>query len=128
MFDNPRRELERLQNELLAAQEEPEAEYDGDMDADEALADIRRMLAREDWEEDQREPLYRSYVDEEESGPEGPWIPDPPRKKRRQVPQQSEEPQDPPRRKPRYGFLLGVLLLETVALAVMALWWWLWLR
>ena len=56
MFDDPKKELERLQNELLAAQEEPEAE-DEDMDADQALADVRKMLAREDWEEDEREPL-----------------------------------------------------------------------
>lgn len=122
MFDDPKKELERLQNELLAAQEEPEAE-DEDIDADQALADIRRMLAREDWEEDEREPLYRSYTDwEEETPPERPRISDPPRKK------QKPEPQKPPRRRSGYGLLLAVLLLETVALAVMALWWYLWLR
>ena len=62
MFDDPKKELERLQNELLAAQEEPEAE-DEDMDADQALADVRKMLAREDWEEDEREPLYAALFD-----------------------------------------------------------------
>ena len=122
MFDDPKKELERLQNELLAAQEEPEAE-DEDMDADQALADVRKMLAREDWEEDEREPLYRSYTDwEEETPPERARNPDAPRKKHK------PEPQEPPRRRSGYGLLLAVLLLETVALAVMALWWFLWLR
>ena len=107
MFDDPKKELERLQNELLAAQEEPEAE-DEDMDADQALADVRKMLAREDWEE--------------ETPPERARIPDAPRKKHK------PEPQEPPRRRSGYGLLLAVLLLETVALGVMALWWFLWLR
>ena len=120
MFDDPQKELERLQNELLAAQEEPEAE-DEDMDADQALADVRKMLAREDWEEDEREPLYRSYTDwEEETPPERPRVPDTKKHK--------PEPQEPPRRRSGHGLLLAVLLLETVALAVMALWWFLWLR
>ena len=118
MFDDPKKELERLQKELLAAQEEPEPEED--IDADQALEDVRRMLAREDWEEDRREPLYRSYTDWEEEAPP-----------RRTAIYDYEEDQDPepprPRRRSRYGFLLAVLVLETVALAVMALWWFLWL-
>ena len=50
MFDNPREELKRLQEELLAAEEpaeEPEEEF-----PDPEL-----------WEEDDRQPLSRSYTD-----------------------------------------------------------------
>ena len=102
MFDDPKKELERLQKELLAAREEPE---DEDIDADQALEDVRRMLAREDWEEEAPPRRTAIYDYEEDEDPE------PPR----------------PRRRSRYGFLLAVLVLETVALAVMALWWFLWL-
>lgn len=125
MFDDPKKELERLQNELLADRKDQEAEeYGGDdMDTDQALEDIRRMLARDDWEEEEREPLYRSYTDwEEEAPPAGSYIPDEPRRKReRNAP-------EPPRQRPRYGCLLTVLLLETIGLAVMALGWYLWLK
>ena len=143
MFDDPKKELERLQKELLAAQEEPE---DEDIDTDQALEDVRRMLARahpnrlilhngeintirgnvdrmlarEEWEEDRREPLYRSYTDWEEEAP--------PRRTAIYDYEEDEDPEPPrPRRRSRYGFLLAVLVLETVALAVMALWWFLWL-
>ena len=118
MFDDPKKELERLQKELLAAQEEPE---DEDIDTDQALEDVRRMLAREEWEEDRREPLYRSYTDWEEEAP--------PRRSAIYDYEEDQAPEPPrPRRRSRYGFLLAVLVLETVALAVMALWWFLWLK
>lgn len=120
MFDDPKKELERLQNELLAARQEPEDMEEED--PDQALEDVRRLLARDDWERSDREPLYRSYTDWEEE-PEEDYIPDVPRKKR-----ESGESQEPPRKRTRYGLLLAVLLLETVGLAVMALWWYLWLR
>ena len=111
MFDDPKKELERIQKELLAAQETPEEE-----DEDMELAQIREMLAREDWEEDQREPLYRSYTDWEDDSV----------LRRSQVPDPAEEKPEP--RRPRYGLLLAVLFLETLALAVMAFWWYLWLK
>ena len=52
MFDNPRKELERLQQELLAAEEpeqpeEPEADFDFPME----------------WDEEERAPLSHSYTD-----------------------------------------------------------------
>ena len=118
MFDDPSRELERLQKELLAAQEPPE-EAEDEIDPDQALEDIRRMLVQEDWEEDRREPLYRSYWDDREAEPE----PEAPPAPRRQ-----SIPPVPQKRRSRYGLLLAVLALETAALAIMALWWYLWLK
>ena len=53
MFDNPRKELERLQQELLAAEAPEETE--------EELDDLE--LA--DWDEGEREPLSKSYTDED---------------------------------------------------------------
>ena len=53
MFDNPRKELERLQQELLAAEAPEETE--------EELDDLE--LA--DWDEGERETLSKSYTDEE---------------------------------------------------------------
>ena len=116
MFDDPSRELARLQKELLAAQEPPE-ETEDDIDPDQALEDIRRMLVQEDWEEDQREPLYRSYWDDRETD-----IPQAPQVRRQPA------PPAPPKRRNRYGLLLAVLALETTALAIMAFWWYLWLK
>lgn len=65
MFDNPSKNLQRLQDELLAAEEpqweaEPEEE-----DPDQAYQDVKQILARDDWNETQREPLYYSYIPEE---------------------------------------------------------------
>ena len=116
MFDDPSRELERLQKELLAAQEPPE-EAEDEIDPDQALEDIRRMLVQEDWEEDRREPLYRSYWDDREAEPEAP-----------SAPRRQSVPPVPQKRRSRYGLLLAVLALETAALAIMALWWYLWLK
>ncbi|MBQ8834777.1 MAG: hypothetical protein IJ001_07630 [Oscillospiraceae bacterium] len=55
MFDDPRRELNRLQRELLAEEEFDEA-YE-----DEELADILAMLEERD-EPEETEPLYRNYA------------------------------------------------------------------
>ena len=51
MFDNPRKELDRLQRELLAA-EEPPAEPEEDSDPEEAFYEMKELLAREEWDEE----------------------------------------------------------------------------
>ena len=66
MFDDPKKELQRLQRELLAEEEDwTEEEYDYDPDLDDDLADIKALLRDnhgEAYEESHREPLYRNYA------------------------------------------------------------------
>lgn len=121
MFDDPKKALQRLQDELLAA-EEPEEEWDeedseGEDDPDAALDEMRDLLTREDWEETRREPLYRSYAPEAEEEAE------------------EEDPQEKPlprkskpaaRKEKGIGGLVVALILETLALLAVFAWWLLW--
>lgn len=112
MFDNPKRDLQRLQEELLAA-EEPEWEPEADEeDPEEAFRDMKQMLAREDWEETDREPLYRSYQEDadEMNFEEAPEEPD------------FEETPLPKEKKKGMGGLIAAVILESLALLAIAAW------
>lgn len=119
MFDNPKKELQRLQRELLAAEDpewEPEAEEDEDPDA--ALDEMKHLLQEDAWDESYREPLYQRYVpqeegwDEEEDG----YL------------DTEDEDEDPASRKNRSSIrgLVVAMILETLALVAVLLWWLLW--
>lgn len=118
MFDDPRKALQRLQDELLAAEEPEETEEEWEdedeeeEDPDTALEEMRDLLTREDWEETRREPLARSYVPEEAEDDD------------------EEESPLPRRRNARkekgMGGLVAALILETIALLAVFLWWLLW--
>ncbi len=112
MFDNPRKELERLERELLAAEEEPPLEETYE-DPEDALEEMKAFLAEEDWVESRREPLYRRYSPEPEEEA-------PPRRER-------NRPAPAERKRKRNGGLLVLLLLETVALLGVIAWWLRWL-
>ncbi len=112
LFDNPRKELERLERELRAVEEEPTLEETYE-DPEDALEEMKAFLAEEDWEESRREPLYRRYSAEpEEDAPPRPEKPGP-------VPAE--------RKRKRNGGLIVILLLETVALLGVIGWWLRWL-
>ena len=66
MFDDPGRELARLQEKLLETDEPPLEELYED-NTDETLDEIREILRQSDWDEEERPPLYRSYSHEPES-------------------------------------------------------------
>lgn len=108
LFDNPKKELERLERELLAAEEEPTLEETYE-DPDAALEEMKAFLAEEDWEESRREPLYRRYTQEED---------------RREPPRQ-KPPQE--RKRKKNGGLILILLIETAALIGVIVWWLRWL-
>lgn len=112
MFDNPRKELERLERELLAAEEEPPLEETYE-DPDDALEEMKAFLAEEDWEESRREPLYRRYSTEPEED----------------IPACTEKPSPAPvkRKRKRNGGLIVILLIETAALLGVIAWWLRWL-
>lgn len=114
MFDNPRKDLQRLQQELLAAEDpewEEEEEYEEYEDSEETLHEMKEFLAREDWEEEEREPLYRSYTDGYEEGDEEEW---------------EENDVEPAPKKKGMGGLIAAIILETLAVLAMVLWWLLW--
>ncbi len=112
MFDDPRKELERLERELLAAEEEPPLEETYE-DPEEALEEMKAFLAEEDWEESRREPLYRRYSTEpEEDTPSRP---------------EKSSPVPAERKRKRNGGLILILLIETVALLGVIAWWLRWL-
>ena len=102
MFDNPRKELERLQEELLAA-EAPEEEVD--------FSDTM------EWDEDDREPLYRSYTDAESED----W------EDTRELISEDVPEEDEPAPK-HYTGLKFAIALELLALAALFWWWYLWIR
>lgn len=114
MFDNPRKELERLERELLAAEEEPPLEETYE-DPEDALEEMKAFLAEEDWEESRREPLYRRYSPE----PEEDAFPCPEKP--------SPVPAERKRKRKRNGGLIVILLIETVALLGVIAWWLRWL-
>lgn len=108
MFDNPKKELQQLEDRLLAVEDEQWEQPEEEEDPDAALEDVKRILQRSDWEEAQeREPLYRSFLPQEEE------------------PEDMEEPQST--QKPgRVPVLLAALLVETALLLGVIAWWLLW--
>lgn len=133
MFDDPRKELARLQRELLQAQQEEPDEDDEDMvdvpdeDADRVLAEVKQLLAEDDWSDAPREPLDRRYIPYDEPTPTAERSVPPVSRRPAPAAHRSEPTGDAPAQ-PRYGCLLTVLMLETLGLIVMAAWWYLWLR
>lgn len=109
MFDDPKKELERLERALLQSEEEP-----GEDELD--LEEVKAYLAEDDWEGTDREPLYRRYadIDWQDEADEEP----------------EEEPADyqpaPPRKKGIAGLMI-LLLMETAALVAVIAWWIRWL-
>lgn len=105
MFDNPGRELNKLQQKLL---EEDEAVYE---DPEEALYEMKELLEGGDWDGESREPLYRRYSRDTE--PEAAPVVE--------VPAASE-----PKKKRGIGGLVLAVILETLALLAVFVWWLLW--
>lgn len=123
MFDDPKKELQRLQEQLLAVEaeeEEPEWEPEEE-DPDQAMLDVQALLARDDWEETEREPLYMRYT-REDPQPEY-EIPQPPARK--PAPKQNPKQKAETGRVPKSAAIL-VLLLEALGLGCLTAWWLLW--
>ena len=106
MFDNPRKELERLQQELLAA-EEPEEPEEPEADFDIPL----------EWDEEEREPLSHSNTD---AGDDTRIWETPEEEPFEEVP---EKPQ-----KKHYVGLKFAIALELLGIAALFWWWYLWIR
>ena len=105
MFDNPRKELEKLQQELLAAEAEQDEETD--------------YSAPAEWDEDDREPLSRSYTDSDDDTLI--WQTEEPE------PEVEEDlPQKP--EKKHYTGLKFAIALELLGIAALFWWWYLWIR
>ena len=101
MFDDPKKELERLQKELLAA-EEPEENFTPPLD----------------WEEEEREPLSHSYT--EDADDTRIWeLPE--------EQEEQEEEEDVPQKK-HYVGLKFAIALELLGIAALFWWWYLWIR
>lgn len=108
MFDDPKRELQRLQEELLAAGQEEEV-WEEDEDPEEALDEMKELLRREDWEEQGREPLSQRYGSDDE------------------MPQQTyvdvdNRPRTRKKQKVSPGLTLAIIL-EAAALLTGIIWW-----
>lgn len=109
MFDNPRKELERLQQELLAAEEEtPEDETDELLPEDEMP----------DWDEEEREPLSSRYTDVTEDTVL--WDPQEPEVEQAEAPKKPE--------KKHFVGLKFAIALELLGIAALFWWWYLWIR
>lgn len=118
MFDNPKKDLQRLQQELLAVEEsEPEEIQE---DPEQALRDMKRMLAREDWEETEREPLYRSYQEEPEEAYEEAY--EEPFEEEYEETPEVDEPVLPKPKQKGMGGLIAAVILESLALLAIAVW------
>ena len=109
MFDDPKKELDRLQRELLAVEAPPEVEED-DSDPEEVFYEMKEFLDRGDWDGSDREPLFRSYAREEPLDEE---------------PEEAEVPPPEPK-KGGIGGLVIAVALETLALLAILAWWVLW--
>lgn len=106
MFDNPRKELERLQQELLAA-EEPEQPEVPEED----------YTLPPEWDEEEREPLSHSYT--EDGDDTRIW----------EMPEEApeeEQPEKPPKK--HYVGLKFAIALELLGIAALFWWWYLWIR
>lgn len=102
MFDNPKKELERLQKELLAAEapEEPEEEYTPPLE----------------WDEEERAPLSHSYTDDADDR----LIWETPA-------EEPEEAEDVPEKQHYVGLKIAIAL-ELLGIAALFWWWYLWIR
>lgn len=116
MFDDPKKELERLQQELLDAEKTPE-EYYTEEDLEEALdSDLEDPG---EWDGSDRAPLSQSYTGVTDDtqlwdAPPAPAEEDPP------APEKPE--------KPRFIGLKFAIALELLGIAALFWWWYLWIR
>ena len=122
MFDDPRKELERLQKELLAAEEEEQGEEPEKREDLEDL-DLDGVLEPVDWDGAYREPLSKSYTREDEDGDVKLWNPG---AEIEEALRQVEEP--PKKEKKTYIGLKFAIALELLAIAGLFWWWYLWIR
>lgn len=124
MFDDPRKELERLQKELLAAEEEEQEEKPEELEDLEDL-DLDGVLEPVDWDGAHREPLSKSYTreDQDEDGDVKLWNPG---AEIEEALRQVEEP--PKKEKKSYIGLKFAIALELLAIAGLFWWWYLWIR
>ena len=113
MFDNPRKELEKLQQELLAAEAEQDEEADLEQEDD--------YSAPAEWDEDDREPLSRSYTDSDDDTLI--WQTQDPESEETE---EEELPQKP--EKKHYTGLKFAIALELLGIAALFWWWYLWIR
>lgn len=112
MFDNPKKELQHLEEQLLAAEDEQWEQPEEEEDPDAALEDVKRILQRSDWEEAQeREPLYQRFLPREEAPEDGEAL---------------EEQRPSPGKPIRTSVLLAALLVEMALLLGVIAWWLLW--
>lgn len=110
MFDDPKKQLAQLQEQLLAA-ERPEPEEEPEL---EDLDDLKELLDTDDWEGTHRQPLYQSYTpagcEDEETD----------------VYTDGGQEAAPPAPKPKKDGVAGLvaaLILETIALVGVVIWW-----
>ena len=122
MFDDPRKELERLQRELLAAEEQEEGEEGAEGEALEDL-DLSGTFDTVDWDGEDREPLSKSYTQENEDEDVKLWNPG---AEIEEALRQVEEP--PKKEKKSYIGLKFAIALELLAIAGLFWWWYLWIR
>ena len=119
MFDDPRKELERLQRELLAAEEQEEGEEGEaleDLDLDGALDTV-------DWDGEDREPLSKSYIQENEDEDVKLWNPG------AEIEEALRQVEEPPKKENKsYIGLKFAIALELLAIAGLFWWWYLWIR
>lgn len=109
MFDDPKKELHRLQERLLEAEAPEEEPEEPD------LEELKVLLDTDDWEGTHRQPLYQSYSEDAEEDSYADWLPE----------EDEDEPPPPPRKR-SLGGLIAALILETLALVGVVIWWLLW--
>lgn len=98
MFDDPKKDLERLEEQLRTAQEENTEETDW-------LEEARAMMDREFEGES-------THIDDYDGDKDG----------------EDEFSVPAPKKKKRLGGLIVVLILELLGIAAVALWWLQWLK
>lgn len=111
MFDDPKKQLEHLQEQLLAA-ELPEPAAEGP-ELEEDLEDLKELLDTDDWEGTHRKPLYQSYTPPGCEDDDADAYTD----------NGEEVPQEPEAPKKGVAGLVAALILETIALVGVVIWW-----
>lgn len=119
MFDDPKKQLERLQEQLLAAELPENAEPDRDEFAATEKIDLSEMLADDDFDGTQRMPLHQSFTPEEVVIPREPEAILP--EINEEPAEQPEEEELPPKRS--ITWLVAALVAETLALVAVVAWW-----
>ena len=113
MFDNPRKELEKLQQELLAAEAEQDETADLEQEED--------YGAPVDWDEGDREPLSKSYTNSDDDTLI--WQTEEPEPEEAEEEDFSQKPE-----KKHYIGLKFAIALELLGIAALFWWWYLWIR